>query len=276
MNQDKIKKLEKIARDLRIQVIRMMEAAGSGHAGGSMSVAEIVSVLYFDEMKINPRDPADPDRDRFVLSKGHACFTVYAALARVGFLAEEQLYHPYEVDSPIQGHPELGICPGIDMGTGALGQGLSAGIGMALAARIQKRDFRVYVVIGDGEANEGMVWEASMLAPKYSLDNLVAILDYNKIALTGPIAETVPLEPVSDKWKSFGWNVLEVDGHSVAELLHALVLAREVKGKPTMIIAHTVKGKGMSLIEGARDSHALAKFTSADAEKAVSELMHNE
>jgi transketolase len=207
MQQKEIKRLEQIATELRVQVVRMFEAAGSGHAGGSMSVAEIVSVLYFNEMNINPKDPDDPDRDRFVLSKGHSCFTVYAALAKIGILEEEVLYHPYEVDSPIQGHPELGIYPGIDMGTGALGQGLSAGIGMALAARIQKKDFRVYVVIGDGEANEGMVWEATMLAPKYQIDNLVAILDYNKIALTGPIEETVPLDPVVDKWKAFGWAV---------------------------------------------------------------------
>ena len=221
MQKEEVKRLEQIATELRIQVVKMFEAAGSGHAGGSMSVAEIVSVLYFNQMRINPNDPNDPDRDRFVLSKGHSCFTLYAALAKVGILAEDALYHPYEVDSPIQGHPELGICPGIDMGTGALGQGLSAGIGMALAARMQKRDFRVYVVIGDGEANEGMVWEATMLAPKYKLDNLVAILDYNKIALTGPIEETIPLEPVRDKWKAFNWHVLEADGHSVEELLDA-------------------------------------------------------
>jgi len=273
MQKEEVERLEQIATELRIQVVKMFEAAGSGHAGGSMSVAEIISVLYFNQMRINPDDPNDPDRDRFVLSKGHSCFTLYAALAKVGILAEDALYHPYEVDSPIQGHPELGICPGIDMGTGALGQGLSAGIGMALAARMQKRDFRVYVVIGDGEANEGMVWEATMLAPKYKLDNLVAILDYNKIALTGPIEETIPLEPVVDKWKAFNWHVLEADGHSVEELLVALEKAKEIKGKPTMIIAHTVKGKGMSLIEGMRNSHAMAKFSHDDATMTIKELM---
>lgn len=273
MKQEEISRLEQIATELRVQVVKMMEAAGSGHAGGSMSIAEMVSVLYFNEMKINSNDPNDPDRDRFILSKGHGCFTVYAALARIGFLKEEELYHPYEVDSPIQGHPELGICPGIDMGTGALGQGLSAGIGMALASRIQKKDFRIYVIIGDGEANEGMVWEASMLAPNFDIDNLVAILDYNKIALTGPIEETVPLEPVVDKWRAFGWHVLEVDGHSVAELLDALAEAKTIKGKPTMIIAHTIKGKGMSMIEGRRDSHAIAVFTPEDAKRTIDELM---
>ena len=276
MSQEEIKRLESIARELRIKVVRMMEAAGSGHAGGSMSVAEIVAVLYFHEMNINPDDPNDPDRDRFALSKGHACFTVYAALAKIGYVDEKVLYQPYKVDSPVQGHPELGMFPGIDMGTGALGQGLSAGIGMAIGSRILKKDFRVYVVIGDGESAEGMIWEASMLAPKYKLDNLVAILDYNKIALTGPIEDTLPLEPVVDKWKAFGWHVLEVDGHSVKELMEGLEKARGIKGKPTMIIAHTVKGKGINFIEGASNSHALASFSSEEAENVVSDLTREE
>ena len=270
--QKKIKELEKIATELRIKVIKMMEVAGSGHAGGSMSIAEMVAVLYFHEMKINPNDPQDPDRDRFVLSKGHACFTVYAALAKLGIIPEEQLNHPYEVDSMIQGHPELGITPGIDMGTGALGQGLSAGIGMALAARIQKRDFRVHVIVGDGESMEGQIWEATMLAPKYKLDNLVAILDYNKMSLTAPIPETMPLEPVTDKWRAFGWHVLEADGHSVSDLINCLGEARKIKDKPTMIIAHTLKGKGMSFIEDTPESHALSTFTSEQAEQVIADL----
>ncbi|MCK5454022.1 MAG: transketolase, partial [Calditrichia bacterium] len=239
-----IKKLERIATELRIKVIQMMEKATSGHAGGSMSVAEMVSVLYFHEMNINPKDPNDPDRDRFILSKGHACFTVYAALAKIGYVDEEVLNHPYEVDSPVQGHPELNDFPGIDMGAGALGQGISAGIGMALGARIQKRNYRTHVIIGDGESMEGQNWEAAMLAPKYKLDNLVAFLDFNKMALSGPISEIMPLDPMPDKWKAFGWHVIEIDGHSVPEIVQALEDARKVKGKPTMIVAHTVKGKG--------------------------------
>jgi transketolase len=267
-----IKKLENIATELRIRVIKMMEIATSGHAGGSMSIAELVSVLYFHEMNINPQDPNDPDRDRFILSKGHSCFTVYAALAKIGYVDDEVLNHPYEVDSPVQGHPELNDFPGIDMGAGALGQGLSAGIGMALGARIQKRNYRTHVIIGDGESMEGQIWESAMLAPKYNLDSLVAILDYNKMALSGPISEIMPLHPVTDKWRAFGWHVLEIDGHSVPEIIDALAEARKVKGKPTMIVAHTFKGKGMPEIENSWQSHAISNFSSESAKKLVEEL----
>ena len=267
-----IKRLERIATELRIKVIQMMEKATSGHAGGSMSIAEMVSVLYFHEMKINPDDPSDPDRDRFILSKGHSCFTVYAALAKIGYVDEEVLNHPYEVDSPVQGHPELNDFPGIDMGAGALGQGLSAGIGMALGARIQKRNYRTHVIIGDGESMEGQNWEAAMLAPKYKLDSLVAFLDFNKMALSGPISEIMPLDPMPDKWKAFGWHVLEIDGHSVPEIVQALEDARKVKGKPTMIVAHTVKGKGMPDIEGIWQSHAVTGFSSEQAKKLIDDL----
>jgi transketolase len=267
-----IKKLENIATELRIRVIQMIEKSTTGHAGGSMSIAEMVSVLYFHEMNINPKDPNDPDRDRFILSKGHSCFTVYAALAKIGYVDDDVLNHPYEVDSPVQGHPELNDFPGIDMGTGALGQGLSAGIGMALAARIQKRNFRTHVIIGDGESMEGQIWEASMLAPKYELDSLVTILDHNKMALSGPVSEIMPLGPVTDKWKAFGWHVLEIDGHSVRELVKALEEARKIKGKPTMIVAHTIKGKGMPEIENMWESHAISGFTSEQADKLVKDL----
>ncbi len=272
MTKEEVKKLNKIAAELRIQVIKMFAAATSGHAGGSMSVAEMVAVLYFHEMNINPDDPNDPDRDRFILSKGHSCFTVYAALARIGYVDEEVLYRPYQVDSPVQGHPELNDFPGIDMGTGALGQGLSAGIGMALAARIQKRNFRTHVIIGDGESMEGQIWEAAMLAPKYKLDTLVAILDYNRMALSGPLSEIMPMDPVTDKWRAFGWHVLEVDGHSVEELGDALETAKTIKGKPTMIVANTIKGKGMPEIENKWQSHAIAGFSSEEAAKLIDTL----
>ncbi len=272
MTKEEIKRLEGIANELRIDVIKMFEAAGSGHAGGSMSIAEMVSVLYFHEMNINPADPADPDRDRFVLSKGHACFTVYAALAKIGYVDKEVLWRPYKPDSPIQGHPELNDFPGIEMGTGALGQGLSAGIGMSLASRVHKRNYRTYVIIGDGESCEGQVWEAAMLAPKFKLDNLVAILDYNKMALSGSLEEIMPMHPVVDKWKSFGWHVLEIDGHKVEELAEALDTARTIKGKPTMIVAHTVKGKGMPEIEGIWQSHAISDFSSEKAAKLIEKL----
>lgn len=267
-----VKRLERIATELRIEVINMMQVATSGHAGGSMSIAEMVSVLYFHEMNINPNDPNDPDRDRFVLSKGHSCFTVYAALAKIGFVDKEVLKHPYEVDSPVQGHPELNDFPGIDMGTGALGQGLSAGIGMAIGARIQKRKYRTHVIIGDGESMEGQVWEAAMLAPKYKLDNLVAFLDFNKMSLSGPISEIMPLDPMPDKWRAFGWHVLEIDGHSVPDIIEALDEAKKIKRKPTMIVAHTVKGKGMPEIEGIWQSHAISNFSKEDAEKLIADL----
>lgn len=269
---DTVMRLEEIAQELRIQVVKMMKVAGSGHAGGSMSIAEIVSALYFHEMNINPNDPNDPDRDRFVLSKGHACFTVYAALARIGYVEEEVLYQPYMVDSPVQGHPELGMFPGIDMGTGALGQGLSAGIGMALGARIQERDFRVYVIIGDGESMEGQIWEAAMSAAKYKLDHLTAFLDYNRFCLTGSVDEVMPLDPVADKWRAFGWHVIEINGHSIPEILDALKEARTVKGKPTMIVAHTVKGKGMPKIENKAESHAVMSFSAEEADRVIAEL----
>jgi transketolase len=272
MDEQEIRKLENIATELRIQVIKMFRAANSGHAGGSMSIAEMVAVLYFHEMNINPDDPKDPDRDRFVLSKGHACFTVYAALAKIGYVDEEVLMRPYQVDSPVQGHPELGDFPGIDMGTGALGQGLSAGIGMALGARIQKRNYRTYVIIGDGESMEGQIWEAAMLAPKYKLDSLTALLDYNKMSLSGPLSEIMPMEPLADKWKAFGWEVLEVDGHSVRELLTALDAARFVRGRPTMIIANTVKGKGIPELEGRWQSHAVSDFSPEMAAKLIEDL----
>jgi transketolase len=185
---------------------------------------------------------------------------------------DDVLNHPYEVDSPVQGHPELNDFPGIDMGAGALGQGLSAGIGMALGARIQKRNYRTHVIIGDGESMEGQIWESAMLAPKYNLDSLVAILDYNKMALSGPISEIMPLDPVTDKWKAFGWHVLEINGHSVPEIVEALAEARKIKGKPTMIIAHTIKGKGMPEIENIWESHAIAGFSTEKAQKLVEKL----
>ena len=266
-----VKRLERIATELRIEVIKMMQVATSGHAGGSMSIAEMVSVLYFHELNINPNDPNDPDRDRFVLSKGHSCFTVYAALAKIGYVDEEVLRHPYEVDSPVQGHPELNDFPGIDMGTGALGQGLSAGIGMALGARIQKRNYRTHVIIGDGESMEGQVWEAAMLAPKYKLDNLVAFLDFNKMSLSGPISEIMPLDPMPDKWRAFGWHTQEVDGHSFPELLAALKETDGVKDRPSMIIAHTVKGKGVSIFENQAKYHGVAP-TKEEYEQALKEL----
>jgi len=265
------KQLEEISRQLRKKVLAMIGKFGYGHVGGSLSIVEIVSVLYFHEMRVNPDNPKWEDRDRFVLSKGHGCFTQYAALAELGVIPEELLSRPYQVDSPLQGHPELNSCPGIEMSTGALGQGLSAGIGMALGSRLRKKNFRVYVLLGDGELNEGQVWEAAMLAPKYKLDNLVAIIDKNKHALSGKTDETMPLEPLADKWTAFNWHVIEVNGHSVRELLDALFEARKTKGKPTLIIANTVKAKGVSFLENKWNSHA-THISLEDTKLALKEL----
>jgi len=253
---NEISKLKEIANRIRINVVKMIALSGVGHAGGSTSIADILSVLYFHELNIDPGDPNYEDRDRFVLSKGHGCPALYAAFAELGFIPQDLLWTLHDIDSPLQMHPELGLCPGIEMSTGALGQGLSAGIGMAIGARLRKKDFRVYVLIGDGEANEGQVWEAAMCAPKYQLDNLVAMMDYNKFNLSDRTGQVMPLEPLYDKWVAFGWHVIEVNGHSVTQLIHAFAEAKQIKDKPTFIIAHTVKGYGIPHLEDQAQSHS--------------------
>lgn len=252
-----INKLKEIATRVRINVVKMIALSGVGHAGGASSIADILSVLYFHEMNFDPKNPNFADRDRFILSKGHGCPALYAIFAEVGFIPKELLWTLHEIDSPLQMHPELGLCPGIEMSTGALGQGLSAGIGMALGARLRKKDFRIYVLIGDGESNEGQIWEAAMSAPKFKLDNLVAIMDYNKFCLSDRTQEVMPLEPLFDKWIAFGWHVIEVNGHSIKQLIHAFEQARQIKGRPTIIIAHTVKGYGIPAVEDKAESHSV-------------------
>jgi len=266
-----IARLEERALRLRIGVMKVIGRFGYGHVGGSMSVADILAVLYFHEMNLDPKNPEWEDRDRFILSKGHACFTQYMALAELGILPWEALKHPYEVDSMIQAHPELGETPGIEMSTGALGQGLSAGIGMAIGARLRKKAFRVYVVLGDGELNEGQVWEAAMMASKYRLDNIVAVIDYNRLALSDRVEEVMPLEPLEEKWAAFGWHVLHVNGHSVSELADAFETARGMKSKPTVILADTIKGHGISFLENKWNSHA-TPLTPEEACQALRDL----
>lgn len=266
-----IEQLEQKAQQLRIGVMKVIGKFQYGHVGGSLSVADIIAVLYFHEMHFDPKNPLWEDRDRFILSKGHACFTQYVALAELGILPKAALDHPYEVDSMIQAHPELGLTPGIEMSTGALGQGLSAGIGMAIGARLRKKDFRVYIALGDGELNEGQVWEAAMMASKYRLDNLVAIVDYNQLALSDRIENVMPLEPLEDKWAAFGWHVLHVNGHSVKELVDAFTAARRTKQKPTVILADTVKGHGISFLQNKWSSHATS-LTLDEAKQALRDL----
>jgi transketolase len=253
-----VKKLKEIAHRVRVNVIKMIAKSGTGHAGGSVSMAEILAVLYFHEMRIDPKNPKWEDRDRFVLSKGHGCPALYATFAEVGYISKDLLSTIHEIESPLQMHPELGLCPGIEMTTGALGQGLSAAVGMALGANIRGKQNRVYVVVGCGECNEGQIWEAAMAAAKFKLDNLVAIIDYNKFALSERLQVGMPVEPLYAKWVAFGWHVIETNGHSIPQLINALEEARLVKSKPTFIIAHTVKGRGLSFLEDNVSSHSVS------------------
>lgn len=229
----KLKELENKARILRKHIIKMTCAAGSGHPGGSLSAADIVAALYFHELRLDPSRPDWPDRDRFVLSKGHAAPVLYAALAERGFFPVEELLNLRKLGSRLQGHPDMRKVPGVEMSTGSLGQGLSAANGMALAARLDRRDYRVYVLLGDGEIQEGQIWEASMAAAHYKLDNVTAFLDHNGYQIDGPVREVMSPEPVAAKWRAFGWHVIEIDGHNLSEILSALAEAKTVRGRPT-------------------------------------------
>lgn len=253
-----IRQLVQKSCELRANILRMIHAAGAGHPGGSLSVADIVTALYFYELHIDPTNPAWPQRDRFILSKGHACPAWYAALAERGFFPKDQLPTLRQLDSMLQGHPDKKKTPGVDMTTGSLGQGLSLAFGMAMASRISGLGFRVYVVLGDGEVQEGQVWEAAMACAKYKLDNLVAFIDRNKMQVDGLTESVMPVEPLAEKWKAFGWEVREIDGHNMEEIVGVLDWARSIEGKPVMVIAHTIKGKGVSFMENVREWHAKA------------------
>lgn len=266
-----IKELETIAHQVRVQLVKIFGRFGSGHIGGSLSTVEILSVLYFNEMKYDPKNTFWEDRDRFILSKGHGAFTQYVLLAKLGVLSEDVLSHPYEIDCPMQGHPEYGMCPGVEVSSGALGQGLSVGVGMALGSRMKNKAFRTYVVLGDGELNEGQVWEAIMLASAYKLDNLVAFVDKNSFSLTDKTDVVLPSNPLVNKFESFGWHVISIDGHSVKDILDSLEEARSLKDKPTAIIAQTVKGKGISFLANRAISHSTT-LSAKETETALREL----
>jgi transketolase len=266
-----IPELEKMAKQLRRRVITMIATAGSGHPGGSLSAADIVTALYFKVMRHDPKNPQWPDRDRFVLSKGHAAPILYAALAECGYFPMEELSTLRKLDSRLQGHTDRTLTPGVEMSAGSLGQGLSYGIGIALAGRLDNRDYQVYVLLGDGECEEGQVWEAATFAPHHSVDNLTAIIDHNDLQLDGRVCDIMGIEPLVDKWRAFNWHVLEINGHDIKEILQALKKARETKGKPTVIIAHTVKGKGVSFMEGNVDFHGKAP-SPQETEQALKEL----
>ena len=266
-----IEDLQGIARKLRRHVITMISTAGSGHPGGSLSAADIVTALYFRVMRHDPANPKWPDRDRFILSKGHAAPILYAALAECGYFPLEWLTTLRKTGTCLQGHTDSTLTPGVDMSAGSLGQGLSVGIGMALAARLDKKDYRTYVMLGDGECQEGQVWEAAMFAPNYKLDNLTAIVDYNGIQLDGFTNKIMDLEPFVEKWRSFKWEVLQIDGHDMKQVVDALQQSAQIKGKPVVIVARTVKGKGVSFMENNVDYHGKAPGKS-EIETALKEL----
>ena len=248
--------LKAIAQRIRELILTTVSNAGAGHPGGSLSAVEILTSLYFHELRIDPTRVDQPERDRFILSKGHASSALYATLAERGFISSDLLSTFGKINSILQVHPDMHKVPGVEISTGALGLGLSVGVGMALAAKEDyldkpgKSGVRVYVLLGDGECQEGVVWEAAMAAAHYKLDNLVAIVDYNRVQLYGPVAEIMEVAPLADKWRSFGWAVRETQGHDIGALCSCFEEARRIKGQPTVIIAHTVKGKGVSFMEG--------------------------
>ena len=246
------------AREIRKHVVRMVGAASSGHPGGSLSAADIVTVLYFNEMNIRPDDPKWPDRDRFVLSKGHAAPVLYAALAEAGYFPAGELVTLRRIDSRLQGHPSIRSTPGVEMSTGSLGQGLSAACGMAIAAKLDGAAWRVYALLGDGELEEGQIWEAVMTAAHRRLDNLTAFVDANGLQIDGPVADIKSMERIGDRFAAFGWHVVEIDGHDIPAIMAALAEARNTQGRPTAIVARTVKGKGVSFMENQVGWHGTA------------------
>lgn len=258
MTPEQLTQVEKRAKELRYQLVKMLGYGAVHHYGGSLSLVEIVASLYFYKMRYDPQNPKWPDRDRLIMSKGHSVPVQYAALALAGLLPLETLPTLKTLGSILQGHPNAWLTPGIEACTGSLGQGLSFANGVALMARLLKKDVRAYVLLGDGELHEGQVWEAAMTSASRGLDNLVAIVDNNRLKSQGPTAEAKPLEPLADKWAAFGWHTLAVDGHNVGEVCQALDAAETVKGKPTVILARTVKGKGVSALEGQYECHNIA------------------
>lgn len=253
-NEEAIKR----ARHLRANIVRMLTKAGSGHPGGSLSIIDILNVLYFEEMNIDPKNPKMEDRDRFVLSKGHAAPALYAVLAEKGYFPEEELWTLRKTGAILQGHPDMKKIPGVDMSTGSLGQGLSAANGMAIAAKLNHKSYRVYAAAGDGEIQEGQIWEAAMSAAHYKLDNLILFVDWNGLQIDGPNDEVMTVAPIDAKFRAFGWNVISINGHDYDAIRGAIAAAKSVKGKPTAIVAATVKGKGVSFMENQVGWHGKA------------------
>ena len=258
MENSKILELSRIANNLRVSIVEAVYNAKCGHPGGSLSIADVLTYLYFEELNVDPSNPKDETRDRFVLSKGHTAPALYAALAERGFIPKEDLKTLRKTDSYLQGHPDMKGIPGVDMSTGSLGQGISVACGMALSAKLSGDSYRVYTILGDGESQEGQVWEAAMFAAHYKLDNLVAVLDLNGLQIDGPITEVMNPTPHDEKFLAFGWNVITIDAHNFNEIESAFKQARETKGKPTVIIAKSTKGKGVSYMENKCEWHGQA------------------
>ena len=263
--------LKDIAKQMRADIVTMLAAAGSGHPGGSLSACDIIAVLYFDKMNIDPENVEWPDRDRFVLAKGHAAPALYAALAERGFFPREDLVTLRKSYSHLQGHPNMNTTPGVEMSTGSLGQGLSVANGMALAGRLDNRDYYVYCPMGDGEIQEGQVWEAAMSASHYGLDHVIAFVDHNHLQIDGNNDDVMTVNPIEDKFRAFGWNVMTIDGHDYQAISDAIDAAKAQKGKPTVIVAETIKGKGVSFMENQVGWHGVAP-TQEQAEKALAEI----
>jgi transketolase len=260
-----VEELKQMAATIRCDIIEMVHTAGSGHPGGSLSATDIVTALYFRIMRVDPKNPDWPDRDRFILSKGHACPVWYATLAERGYFDRSHLGTLRKLNSILQGHADMIKTPGVDMTVGSLGQGFSAGLGMALSGKMREKDYRVYVVIGDGEMQEGAIWEAAMAGAK------CAILDLNGLQNDDFVVDTMPIDPVPDKWRAFNWHVIEIDGHNMDQVVSALEEAKTVTGKPTMIVAHTVKGKGVSFMENVAAWHGKAP-SAEQMEQALAEI----
>ncbi len=266
-----LNQLQAIAKQTRRQIVTMITEAKSGHPGGSLSAVEIVVTLFYSVMRHDPANPQWPDRDRFILSKGHACPVLYTVMAECGYTPFDQLNTLRKLGSIYQGHPDKRFIPALEASTGSLGQGVSLAIGMGLAARLNHSPSRVYVLLGDGEIQEGQIWEAAMFASYHHVDNILAIVDYNRIQLDGFVKDIMDLEPLVDKWKAFGWHMIEIDGHNIPAIQAACAEAVSVQGKPTVIIAHTIKGKGVSFMENNPKFHGMAP-TREEMERALQEL----
>lgn len=267
-----LESLKNITKNIRQDIIKMLTESGSGHPGGSLSAVEIMTTLYFNEMNVDPKNPKDPNRDRFVLSKGHAAPVLYSVLAEKGFFNKEELMGLRKLGSMLQGHPNMNYIPGVDMSTGSLGQGISAAVGMALAGKLDKKEYRVYTLLGDGELEEGQVWEASMAAAHYKLDNLTAFVDFNGLQIDGDVEDVMNPNPIADKFVAFGWNVIALeDGHDLEAIKNAIEEGKKVKDKPTMVVCKTIKGKGVSFMENEAGWHGSTP-NKEQCEQALSEI----